>query len=349
MNHIQRILVTGAPGNIGAFASLMTSSRVTPSALARAVATALLSASLAAPALAGQLHVFTSDAAGFHTHSAWYDDGKEVTVVDSQFVPEAAQALVADIQKKTRSPITRIIVTHPNPDKFNALSVFHKLGAQSVASKATAAAIPGTDAYKRYFWITVAKAFTDDTYPKLEAVQNTFSGKQTIRLKSGETLSLIELKSPGVSSTQTVVRIDKTGDLIVGDLVHTQNHAWLEGGIVAGKATPDLPGWKAGLQELLTLSKGHPQAKAYGGRGSFVLVAQAVKEQTAYLTKAEAIVDTHISGLGDKKTELLDPAKQGAHHANIQAELAKAFPGYAMPELVGYSVYGLVQQKLTGK
>ena len=327
----------------------MITSTTKPRTLKRLLAAALFTATLASPALAGQLHVFTSDAAGFNTHSAWYDDGKEVTVVDTQFVPVAAQALVADIRQKTKSPITRIIVTHPNPDKFNALSVFHQLGAQSVASQTTAAALPGTDAYKRYFWVKLAKAFTDETYPKAEAVQTTFNGKQTIRLKSGETISLIELKTPGISSNQTVVRIDKTGDLIVGDMVHTQNHAWLEGGILDGKATPNLPGWKAGLQELLTLSKGHPKAKAYGGRGNFVPVAQAVAEQTAYLTRAEATVDQYIAGLGDKRTDLLDPAKQGAHHANIQAALAQAFPSYAMPELVGYSVYGLVQQKLATK
>ena len=327
----------------------MTTSHFKPPTLSRLLVATLLSTTLAAPALAGQLHVFTSDAAGFNTHSVWYDDGKEVTVVDTQFVPAAAQALVADIQQKTKSPITRIIVTHPNPDKFNALSVFHQLGVQSVASKATAAALPGTDAYKRYFWVKEAKAFTDETYPKAEAVQKTFSGMQTLRLKSGETISVIELKTPGISSTQTVVRIDKTGDLIVGDMVHTQNHAWLEGGIVDGKPTPNLAGWKAGLQELLTFSKGHPQAIAYGGRGSFVPVAQAVAEQTAYLTRSEAIVDNYIASLGDKKAELLDPAKQGTHHANIQAAVAQAFPGYAMPELVGYSVYGLVQQKLAAK
>jgi glyoxylase-like metal-dependent hydrolase (beta-lactamase superfamily II) len=301
---------------------------------------------LATHALAGQLHVFTSNAAGFNTHSVWYDDGKEVTVVDSQFVPAIAQALVDDIQKKTKSPITRIIVTHPNPDKFNALSVFHKLGAQSIASVATAAAIPGVDAYKRYFWINLAKAFTDESYPKVESVQNTYTGTQTIRLKSGETLSLFELKAPGVSSNQTVVRIDKTGDLIVGDLVHSNNHAWLEGGIVNGKATPNMAGWKAGLKELPALAKGHPKAKVYGGRGRFLPVKQAVEQQTAYLTKAEAVVDSYLAVLGDKKSELADPAKQAVHHAAIQAELAKAFPSYAMPDLIGYSVYGLVQQKL---
>ncbi len=293
-------------------------------------------------AWAGQLHVHTSGAAGFNTHSIWYDDGQEVTVVDTQFTPALAQALVADIGKQTRSPITRVIVTHPNPDKFNGLSVFHALGAQSIGSKATAAAMPGVDAYKRYFWVKIAKAFTDETYPKVEALQSTFEQRQVIRLKSGETLTLTELAQPGVSSNQTVVRIDKTGDLVVGDLVHQRNHAWLEGGIVDGKPAFNLAGWQADLAQLPKLGTG----KVYGGRGQFVGVKQAVAEQTAYLKKADAIVGDYIKALGDKVAELSDPQRQGAHHAALQAEFVKAFPKHAMPDLVGYSVYGLVQAKL---
>ena len=295
-----------------------------------------------APAAAGELHVFTSDAAGFDTHSVWYDDGREVTVVDAQFTPAHAEALLADIKRQSASPVTRVIVTHPNPDKFNGLSAFHRAGAESIASAKTAAAIPGVDAYKRYFWVKVAKAFTDETYPKVEPVKTTYSGTRVITLKSGETLTLFELKQPGVSSDQTVVRIDKTGDLVVGDLVHTRNHAWLEGGIVDGHPVPTLAGWKADLAELPKLGHG----KVYGGRGEFVPVKEAVAQQTAYLDKANAIVDAYLKGLGNRVGELSDPAKQGAHHKAIQAELAQAFPGYAFPDLVGYSVYGLVQQKL---
>jgi glyoxylase-like metal-dependent hydrolase (beta-lactamase superfamily II) len=296
---------------------------------------------------AGQLHVFTSDAAGFNTHSVWYDDGKEVTVVDTQFVPQIAQKLVADIQRQTKSPITRIIVTHPSPDKFNALSVFHQLGAESISSAKTAQAIAGVDAYKRYFWVNIAKAFTDETYPKVEPVKTTFSGKQQIKLKSGETISLFELKHAGIASNQVVVRIDQTGDLIVGDLVHSNNHAWLEGGIVDGKTSPDLTSWKAALNELPALTKA--SSKVYGGRGAVLPVKQAVAQQIAYLDKAEQIVDTYIAGLGDKRSEFSDPAKQGAHYAAIQAEFVKAYPSYAMPDLISYSVYGLVQKKIAAK
>lgn len=296
----------------------------------------------AGTASAGDLHVFTSDAAGFNTHSVWYDDGQEVTVVDTQFTPAHAQALLADIKRQSRSPVTRVIITHPNPDKFNALAVFHQLGAQSIASARTAAAMAGTDAYKRHFWVKVAKAFTYETYPRIEPVQSTYTGQKVITLKSGETVTLFELQQPGISSNQTVVRIDQTGDLVVGDLVHSRHHAWLEGGIVDGKAVPTLAGWKADLNELLRLGHG----KVYGGRGEFLPVPQAVAEETAYLDTADAIVDAYIKGLGNKRGELSDPARQRAHHAAIQAEFVKAFPGYAFPDLVGYSVYGLVQQKL---
>lgn len=289
------------------------------------------------PALAGQVRVFTSDAAGFNTHSVWYDDGKEITVVDTQFTPAVAEALVAQIKRQSTSPITRVIVTHPSPDKFNALSVFHRLGAVSISSEKTAAAIPGVDAYKRHFWTKIAKSFTDETYPKVEPIKETFSGSKTIRLASGETLTLVELEKPGVASNQIVVRIDATGDLIVGDLVAHEAHAWLEGGIVGGKATPNLAGWKADLKKVGTLGKG----TLYGGRGKFAPVAKAISAQIAYLDKAEAIVAKYLKNLGPKTSELSDPAKSGAHFAALQAEFVKAFPTYAHPELVGYSVYGL--------
>jgi glyoxylase-like metal-dependent hydrolase (beta-lactamase superfamily II) len=296
------------------------------------------------PALAGKLHVWTSDASGFHTNSVWYDDGKEVLVVDTQFTPAIAEKLVADIRSETSSPITRVIVTHPNPDKFNALSVFHKLGAESIASQATAAAMPGVDVYKRNFWINVAKVFSDATYPIVEPVKQTFSRKTTITLKSGETVSLIELAQPGISSTQTVVRFNTTGDMAVGDLVANQTHAWLEGGIVNGKPTPEIEGWKADLEELASFSSGN----VYGGRGPSGAASKVLPAEIAYLRQADAIVTAYIKRIGARaRSEFDDPEKAKIHYAAIRNELAKAFPDYAMPDLVSYSVYGLVAQKLS--
>jgi glyoxylase-like metal-dependent hydrolase (beta-lactamase superfamily II) len=302
----------------------------------------LATCAFASAAQAGDIHVSVSDAAGFSTNSVWYDDGQEVTVVDAQFTPQAAAAVLADIHAQTKSPVTRVIVTHPNADKFNGLSAFAAEGATIIASSATAEAMPVVDAYKRYYFINIAKAFTEDTYPTLTAVSETFTDTDVITLKSGETITLLELAQPGVASTQTVVRIDASGDLIVGDLVAGKTHAWLEGGLVDGAPVPTLDGWKADLAELATLGKGN----VYGGRGDAQPVVDAVAQQTAYLDTADKIVTDYIAGLGDKVGELSDPALQGAHYAAIQAEFVTAFPDYALPDLIGYSVYGLVGQKL---
>ncbi|MBY2907700.1 MBL fold metallo-hydrolase [Rhizobium leguminosarum] len=308
----------------------------------KAALTACIAVLLSSSAVfAGELHVFTSDPSGFSTHSVWYDDGKEVTVVDAQFTPQIAKSLLADIKSKTTSPVTRVIVTHPNPDKFNGLSAFHAQGVESIASEKTAADMPGVDKYKRFVMIELAKMFTNDTYPKFEPVKTTYHDKMVIKLKSGETISLFELPA-GVSSDQTVVRIDATSDLVVGDLVHSNTHAWLEGGIVDGKPRPTLEQWKADLLALKDLSTG----KVYGGRGDFLPVSDAVNQQISYLNAADKLVGGYVVDLGARKSELLDPAKQMRHWQALQAEFVKAFPDYKMPDLIGFSVYGLAVQKL---
>jgi glyoxylase-like metal-dependent hydrolase (beta-lactamase superfamily II) len=305
-----------------------------------------LSLGCAAPAEAGKLGVFTSDANGFDTHTFYYDDGREVTLIDTQFVPALTQAMVEQVKRETHSPITRVIVTHPNPDKFNGLAYLHALGVESIASRATADAMPGVNEYKKYYFVNVAKMFTDETYPKFENVKTTFSGQMQIRLKSGETLSLIELKNPGVTSTQVVVRIDKSGDLIVGDLVHHKAHAWLEGAIVNGKPHADLAKWAAAVDELPALAKGKPAAMVYGGRGDFASVAQAVQAQRRYLSRANALVDDYIASLGPRKSELSDSANSKTHYDELERRFARAFPDYALPYMIKYSIYGLVDSKL---
>jgi glyoxylase-like metal-dependent hydrolase (beta-lactamase superfamily II) len=312
---------------------------------ALAVLAATTLALVAARADAGRLGVFTSDAHGFDTHTFYYDDGQEVTLIDTQFVPALTKAMVERVRNETRSPITRVIVTHPNPDKFNGLAYLHTLGVESISSRAAAEAMPGVHEYKKYFFVNMAKMFSDETYPKFENVKSTFSGEHRIRLKSGETLSLIELKNPGVTSTQVVVRIDKTGDLLVGDLVHHKAHAWLEGAIVNGKPRADLVKWAAAVGELPALARSSPGAKVYGGRGEFVTVEQAVQAQRAYLARADALVDDYIAR-GGRKQELVEPATSSAHHEALAKRFAEAFPDFALPYMIKYSVYGLLSSKL---
>lgn len=293
-------------------------------------------------AFAGTLSAFTSDANGFDTHTYYYDDGKEVTLIDTQFVPDLTDAMVKQVRNRTKSPITRVIVTHANPDKFNGLPYLHKLGVESISSTAVAKDMPAVHAYKEDFWVNRAKAFKPGTYPNFENVKTTFDKSKTIKLKSGETITLFELTNPGVARHQVVVRIDRTGDLIVGDLVHTKAHLWLEGGLVDGKPRPDLKRWSDAVGELPRLSAGKPNAKLYGGRGEVIKVTDAVPEQQAYLAKAQSLVVNYVGELGERKSELADPMKNGAHYKELEKRFASSFPDYKLPYMIVYSVYGLV-------
>ena len=300
----------------------------------------------------GTLYTYDSGEAGFFTKTYFYDTGSEVVAFDAQFTPQLAEQAIASLREQTDSPITYLVLTHPNPDKFNGAPAFQKAGATVIASQATTDAIPGVHDYKKAFFVR-AGMFTDETYPALATVDETFSGSTMLALGNGQTVQLRELSKPGVSSTQTVAFIPELNALIVGDLLHHQLHAWLEGGIVEGKATPTLDGWIADLRELETLygtggaTPGTTGAEptVYGGRGEAAPLSLAVADQIAYLEKADEIVTDYIASLGDKQAELSGP-DAGKHYAAIQAELEQAFPDYAFPDMIGFSVYGLVNAKL---
>lgn len=287
-----------------------------------------------------ELGVFTSDSAGFDTHSYYLDTGREVVVFDAQFTEPLAEQLIARIRKETASPIRYVVVTHPNPDKFNGAGAFQRIGAKVVSSQATAQAIPTVHAYKKYYFTQVAKSFTDATYPPEAHVDQTFTGALDLPLEGGARVELRELKNAGVSTTQTVAYVPASRSLVVGDLVHHGVHAWLEGGIVGGQPRPDLASWQRALTELAQ----YPDATVYGGRGGAAPVAQAVRDQAAYLTKLEAIVTQYVADLAaqGKKAELADPALSGAHYDAIMKKAQEAFPGYGLAYMIQYGVYGLV-------
>jgi glyoxylase-like metal-dependent hydrolase (beta-lactamase superfamily II) len=285
------------------------------------------------------MEVFTSDASGFDTHSFWLDTGREVVVFDAQFTDAYAQQLIAQIRAKTTSPIRWVVVTHPNPDKFNGARAFQALGAKVIASTSTTRAIPGVHAYKKNYFVNVAKTFTEATYPAQAQIDVTFEGDFDLPLDGDMTVRLHELAHRGVSSTQTVAFVPELNALVTGDLVHHKAHAWLEGGIVDGKPTPDLASWALALDEL----RSYENAKVYGGRGEVADVDAAVDAEQAYLTRMKALVSEYMHDLGPAQSELFGP-NAGEHYKRIGALAAKAFPDYALEYMIEYGVYGLVQQ-----
>ena len=282
---------------------------------------------------------YTSDANGFDTHSYFYDTGSEVVVFDAQFTPAEAEKVLAAIRAQTKNPIRYLVVTHPNPDKFNGASVFQREGAKVVASDATAAAIGAVHAYKKYYFVQVAKMFTEETYPAEARIDLTFNDRYALPLEGGAEVTLTVLKHPGVAVTQTVAHIPGRKALIVGDLVHHKAHAWLEGGIRDGKATLDLESWKAALDELLAW----PDTTVYGGRGETAPVQVAVAAQRQYLDGMKSLVQSYVEELGDRRSELCG-SEAGRHYKALAERAAKAYPDYQLPYMVEYSVYGLATQ-----
>ena len=290
-----------------------------------------------------QIHVFESDANGFNTKTIFYDNGVEVVAFDAQFTPALAEKAIAYLRTKTPNPIRYLVITHPNPDKFNGLGVFKNSGAKIVASKATVAAMAGVHKYKKYYFVNIAKMFTDETYPTLGTVDITFDAELDLQLGGGERINLQELSGSGVSSNQTVALIPAVNALVVGDIIHHNAHAWLEGGIVDGKPTPRVASWINDVKELSTRF-GKQNPTVFGGRGDAVRLSEAGPAQIAYLTRADQIVADYVSTLGDRRSELVG-AEAAGHFANIQKAFEQAFPGYALPYMIQYGVYGLALSK----
>lgn len=282
------------------------------------------------------VHRFTSGAEGFDTTTYWVDTGKEVVIFDAQFTPALAQAKLEAIQEVTDSPIRYVVVTHPNPDKFNGASIFQEAGAQLVASEATAEAMPGVHAYKKAYFVG-AGMFTEESYPTLPTVDVTFTDELKLDLEADLEITLVRLQHPGVSSTQTVAVLPNQ-QLIVGDLVAGQVHAWLEGGIVGGAPTPTLDGWKQALDEVRAL--GGDDATVYPGRGEEGPVSERIPAQQDYLLRMRQVVYDYLITL-ESPTEALTGADAGSHYAALTAQAEAAFPDYGLSYLITYGVYGL--------
>ena len=73
-------------------------------------------------------------------------------------------------------------------------------------------------------------------------------------------------------------------------------------------------------------------------------LSEAVADQIAYLQTADQIVTDYVAALGERKAEL-SRGKAGEHYAAIQAQLEEAFPDYAFPDMISFSVYGLVERE----
>ncbi len=80
------------------------------------------------------------------------------------------------------------------------------------------------------------------------------------------------------------------------------------------------------------------------GVAAFDPAAEYFRVHSADYREADQIVTAYVAGLGDRAAAL-DGAAAGEHYAAIQAEMEQAFPDYAFPDMIGFSVYGLVNSR----
>ncbi|MCB0391963.1 MAG: MBL fold metallo-hydrolase [Bdellovibrionales bacterium] len=286
---------------------------------------------------------FESSAEGFNTKTIFYVGKKEVVAFDAQFTESNATASIQHLRKFTDKPITWLVITHPNPDKFNGANVFRSEGAKVIASTATVNNIPAVHGYKKYYFVEMAKMFTNETYPSEPTIDESFDTQLSLRLSGGETIELVEYNKPGISTNQTVAILPNKQGLIVGDLIHYKAHAWLEGGIVDSKATPTISSWVSLLKQIT--EENDSDIKVYGGRGEATNLLEAIEVQIEYLQKADGIVSNYVKKLGTKKSELTTE-KATKHYENLTQEFQSTFPDYALSYMVQYGIYGLVNSKL---
>lgn len=290
----------------------------------------------------GRIHTFKSDGQGFDTQTYFYESSEEVIAFDSQFTPELARQSINYLRRFTKKPISHLVITHPNPDKFNGASEFKKEGAIIVASEATQQALEGVHQYKKYYFVEIAKMFSNENYPTLTKVDETFQTDLTIRLSNGEQILLKEYEQKGVSSNQTIAILPREQGLVVGDLIHHKAHAWLEGGIQNGVASPDIASWVSLIE---TIKDEFPnELLVYAGRGELGQLGEVVAAQKNYLVVAEQKVQEYLDQLTDPSVVTGDQAN--AHYQNISDLISSSFPDYQLNYMINYGVYGLVNSKL---
>ncbi|MFY7786331.1 MAG: hypothetical protein ACOVQA_00540 [Thermoflexibacteraceae bacterium] len=285
----------------------------------------------------GNIYVFESDGNGFNTKTVFYDDGKEVVAFDAQFTEQTAQQAIDFLKTKTKNPIKYLVVLHPNPDKFNGIPAFKKIGAKVIMSNQTASNLAGVHAYKKYYFVNIAKMFTDASYPQLPTADVTFEDSYTIQLSNGGKVNLTELKQRGISNNQTVAEITRAKALVVGDLVHHNAHAWLEGAIVNGAANYNGTSW---VNVLTTIQQKYAKDLiVYGGRGEAAVLSVAIPQQINYLQNADKITREYVNTLAGAN---LEEKKAKVNYADLQKVFEKTFPTYQLGYMVAYGAYGLV-------
>lgn len=262
------------------------------------------------PATASAAHddvgVFQSIPWGFDTMSYWIEGPDGLVAIDTQFLPSAAEKMIATAEAKTKKKFVLAIVLHANPDKFNGTSVFQKHGVKVVTSEEVKKVMPEVHEKR-------LRAFYDryqPDYPKDLPNPDVFGDKTTDLTVAGGVKLRLHVMGAGCSEAHVVVDRPDTHDIFVGDLVANKNHSWLE----IGKTDE----WLKRIDEMKKLSP----KRVFPGRGQ-PGGASLLDDEESYLKKVMSIV------AAEKPT--MPPDEKAFERA--KKNIVDAYPSY------GYQVF----------
>ena len=235
---------------------------------------------------------------GFNTSSYWIEGPEGLVLIDTQFLPSAAEEFVTWAEAATGKKAVLAIVLHANPDKFNGTAVLRKRGIRVVTSEQVRALIPGVhEKRKRAFY----ERYQPD-YPSEASLPDSF-GAATTELSGGGVTVKAHVLGAGCSEAHVVVEFE--GHLFPGDLVTNDAHSWLE----IGKTDE----WLQRIAEMKALKPKfvHP------GRGPSSSAGLLDQEET-YLRRVIAEVAAE-----QPRGELTEAVKE-----RIKQRIDAAYPGY---------------------
>jgi len=243
---------------------------------------------------------YVSSPWGFSTSSYWIEGPEGLILIDTQFLPSAAEEFVNWAEQVTGKKALLAIVLHANPDKFNGTDVLRKRGIRVVTSEQVRALIPHVHEIR-------TKAFYDrykPDYPTEVPLPDSF-GAATTELSAGGVTVKAHVMGPGCSEAHVVVEYE--GHLFAGDLIANDAHSWLE----IGKTDE----WLKRLDEMKALKPKwvHPGRGPSGNAGLLDM-------ERAYLERAIAEV----------AAEKPQGKPDDAAIERIRSRIMAAYPGYRL-------------------
>jgi glyoxylase-like metal-dependent hydrolase (beta-lactamase superfamily II) len=240
---------------------------------------------------------YVSSPWGFSTASYWIEGPEGLILIDTQFLPSAAEEFVNWAEQVTGKKAKLAIVLHPNPDKFNGTSVLRKRGIRVVTSEQVKALIPHVHEIRTRAFLSRYQPDYPTELPQPESF-----GAATTELSAGGVTVKAHVMGPGCSEAHVVVEYE--GHLFPGDMVANDAHSWLE----IGKTDE----WLKRLEEMKALKPKyvHPGRGPSGGVG-------LLDQEKAYLERVIAEVAVE-KPQGEASDEALE---------RIKSRVVAAYPG----------------------